>query len=251
MTDFHSHVLPKMDDGAKSVEVASKMLLLSKEQGVTTVLATSHYYGKQRSPEDYLSARNNSYELLKPHIPEGVSVKLGAEVYFSERSYVDFDKLMPLCIEGTNYLLIELPFVKNWEESLYQKLADLIAETGCAPVLAHVDRYAAFFAKPKRLLRFLEMGCLIQVNTDAFFEKSAKGFALALLKKGYVHALGTDMHDCDTRAPSYAKAKAVVEEAGLLAEWEKAQACMQKMISGERVEAEMPAPIQKFFGKFR
>ena len=251
MTDFHSHILPQMDDGASTLEVASQMLLSAKEQGVTTVLATSHYYGKQRSPEDFLSARNNSYELLKGHIPEGMSIRLGAEVYMSERLAVDFDRLASLCIEGTNYMLIELPFVKKWEDSLYQKISHLIDETGCTPILAHVDRYAAFLDKPARLLDFLEMGCLIQANAQAFLEKPVKGFALALLKKGYVHCLGTDMHDTAMRAPNMAKAKAVACENGLQAEWDKAQAYMADILAGERVYAPMPAPIKKIFGKFR
>ena len=97
MTDFHTHVLPRLDDGAKSVEVAAEMLLQSKAQGVATVLATSHYYGKSRSPKDFIEERNNSYELLKPHIPEGMTVKLGAEVYLSERPLIVAEDVHDLC----------------------------------------------------------------------------------------------------------------------------------------------------------
>ena len=251
MTDFHTHILPKMDDGAKTVDVASQMLLSAKNQGVTTVLATSHYYGKVHSPEEYIESRNNSFELLKPYIPEGITVKLGAEVYLSERMSVDYERLSKLCIEGTKYLLIELPFVKNWDNNLYRKLSDLMAETGCVPVLAHVDRYAAFAKNPGRLLDFIKMGCLIQVNTAAFLERRARGLAFALLKKGYVHCLGTDMHDLAGRKGTMDEAKKVVQEAGFAEKWEIAQENMRKILADERLQIEIPLPIVRHFGKFR
>lgn len=251
MTDFHTHVLPHMDDGAKSVDVASQMLLSAKNQGITTVLATSHYYGKIQSPEAYIERRNNSYELLRPHIPEGVTVKLGAEVYLSERMSVDYERVSKLCVEGTKYLLVELPFVKNWDSNLYRKLSDLIAETGCTPVLAHVDRYTAFAKHPERLLDFMKMGCLLQVNSAAFLERRVKSFALALLSKGYVHCLGTDMHDTSGRKCTMASAKQVAEEAGLAEKWENAQVNMRKILADERIEIETPLPIVRCFGKFR
>ncbi|MBR2903773.1 MAG: hypothetical protein IKC37_03915 [Clostridia bacterium] len=249
MTDFHTHVLPRLDDGAKTVEVAAEMLRLSFEQGVKTVLATSHYYGKNRSPKEYIEARNNSYELLTPFIPDGMTIKLGAEVYLSERTPLQAEALAPLCIEGTRYLLIELPFVKDWEEVIYDKIGALVDE-GCVPVIAHVDRYAAFINKPQRLLQFVEMGCLLQVNASAFLERGTKNFAFALLKKGYVHCLGTDMHDNKERKPDMAAAKSAIEGKGYTAEWSALQERMRAMISGE--EWFMPAlrPIKKIFGKF-
>ena len=251
MTDFHTHVLPRLDDGASSVEVASKMLLSAYQQGVTNIVASSHYYCRNRSPEQFLEDRNNSYELLKEHIPDGVQLRLGAEVYVSERLSINPQSLKQLCIEGTNYLLIELPFVKKWEGSLYEKISELIEDTGCVPVLAHVDRYAAFINQPKRLLDFIHMGCLIQVNASAFIEKHVQSFAFALLKKGYVHCIGSDMHDCLHRGCDLQKAKLAVEERGLLDKWEFAQTTMQRILAGEGIEIPVPLPIKKCFGKFR
>ncbi|MBQ8428089.1 MAG: hypothetical protein IJX18_02415 [Clostridia bacterium] len=249
MTDFHTHVLPRLDDGASSVEVASQMLLSAHKQGVTTVVASSHYYGKNRSPEQFLEERNNSYELLKEHIPAGMRVKLGAEVYVSERLPINVESLKTLCVEGTRYLLIELPFVKKWERSIYEKISDIF-EHDCIPVLAHVDRYAAFIDKPQRLLDFINMGCLLQVNASAFWQKPVQNFAFTLLKKGYVHAIGTDMHDCAARGSDMAKARESVIAQGLQTEWDVAQKNMQKMLADEMLEINKQQQIKKFFLKF-
>ena len=62
MIDFHSHVLPGIDDGAKDVETSVAMLEESKRQGVTTVVCTPHYSGRKHSPEWFKERRNAAYE---------------------------------------------------------------------------------------------------------------------------------------------------------------------------------------------
>ncbi len=251
MTDFHTHVLPGMDDGAANVAVASQMLHSAKEQGVTTVLATSHFYGKTRSLDEFLEERAKAFAALQPSIPEGMTIRLGAEVYFSERAVLSAESLQSLCIEGTPYVLIELPFVRQWEDSLYRKIADLISMTGLTPILAHVDRYEAFFRDPQLLQKFWELGCLFQINASAFLDKRIKNFALALLKKGYVHCIGTDMHNANSRGCNIQRAKEVAREANLGEEWAYAEENMRILLDGESLQVATPAPIKRLFGKFR
>ena len=83
MIDWHSHLLPKMDDGSRSVEESVSMLDLLGEQGVSIVLATPHFGADEESVDEFLERRAHAYERLAPHIkPEHPRVLCGAEVKY-------------------------------------------------------------------------------------------------------------------------------------------------------------------------
>ena len=201
MIDFHSHVLPKMDDGAKDVETALAMLEESKRQGVTTVVCTPHYYGKKRSPKQFIEKREEAYAMLAGKIPDGIQLRFGAEVYFSKDAVTNFEDLSLLCIDGTDYIMLELPFTPTLDPRLFERLEAFIDETDCIPIIAHVDRYPSILKNPSLLKRLTEMGNEVVLCIDSFTVKGVKNFAFALLKKGMVHAVGTDMHNMTDRAP--------------------------------------------------
>ena len=128
MIDFHSHFLPGIDDGAPDVETAVSMLIKSKSQGVDVVVATPHYYSHKQTVDEFLKNREESYELLKKYLDENQldvpEIRLGAEVRFSH----EIMEMQPekLVIEGTNTILIELPFT-YWNEWIYEDLFKLSA----------------------------------------------------------------------------------------------------------------------------
>ena len=68
MIDFHTHILPKMDDGSKSTEESIAMLKMQAEQGIRWVVATPHFYAEHESPQDFLQRRNHSYQSLQKEI---------------------------------------------------------------------------------------------------------------------------------------------------------------------------------------
>ncbi len=250
MIDFHTHILPNIDDGAVDVEAAAKMFEKEKENGVSTVVLTSHYYAKRRSPEAFLAKRAECFERVKPYIPEGIEVRLAAEVHFKGHTGASFDGVCKLAIEGTRYVLIELPFMNKWSGRLWQKLLDFIRETDYIPVLAHVERYSEIKRNPKILAFLLEIGCLFQVNTSAFLEKETASLAFAMLKKGYVHCLGTDSHNLDDRACDYAEAKRVIEGKGFGEAFERAQQIMGDILANERLTFGKLPTIKKFFRRY-
>ena len=249
MIDFHTHLLPNIDDGASSEEMAKAMLEQSKEQGVLTVLLTSHYYGRKRSPEKFLEARAQAYERLKEVAPKGMELRLAAEVHFTGDAVPSFKDLARLKIEGTNYILLELPFTTKWREDLLAKVNAFAEETGLTPVLAHIDRYGAFLKEPQLLTGLVNAGCLLQLNASAFLEKKTKGFAFALLRHGLAHCLGSDMHDTALRAQNMAAAKAAIYAQGAGAAFEKTQENMKKILLGKEVSVSY-TPVKKFFGKY-
>ena len=249
MIDFHTHVLPGIDDGAESVEISLGLIQLELEQGVKQILFTPHYYGQKFSPERFLENRKKAFEKISERI-EGVKVKLAAEVHFSEEKIVSNSSLCRLAIENTKYILLELPFTASWTEKLWFRLRDFISDTGYTPIIAHVERYAEIRKNPAYLSVLADMGCLIQVNTRAFISEKTSNMALTMLKKGLVHCLGTDAHNLTDRAPDYAQAKSVIEQAGETGRFEKIQEIMQKILNGERVEIEPYQPMKRFLNRY-
>ena len=249
MIDFHSHVLPGIDDGAKDVEMSVAMLKESKRQGVTTVVCTPHYSGRKRSPEWFKERRNAAYERLKPHSPDGMELRLGAEVFFPEDSVLSNEQLSRLCIDGTRYVMLELPFCPKYSERLFERIESFIAETDCIPLIAHVDRYPAVWKNPNIVGRLIDMGCVIQLNADAFAFKEIKGFAKVVLEKGMAHAIGSDMHNMDKRAPSMNKYAEAIPALGLEEQGERVMQTSADILADRVVSAESK-PIRKFLGKY-
>ena len=208
MIDFHSHVLPGIDDGSKSVEMSLQMLSALKSQGVDTVAATSHFYATERTPQRYLERRQEAFEKLKPVLDETCPrILLGAEVlYYPGISRMEM--LPELCLEGTNLLLLEMPF-DSWSEYMVREVNDLARSGRFTLLLAHIERY--FFKQPVSVWDgFLEQGILMQSNAEFFLPFSTRRKALRLLKEGRIHLLGTDTHNMTTRPPRMDEARQMI-----------------------------------------
>ena len=210
MIDLHTHILPNMDDGSKSLEETVALLKLLKQQGISTVAATPHFYA-QEAPGAFLKRRNASLEMLRS-IPEEdrLNILPGAEVaYFS--GIGSSEALIPLQIGETKLLLVEMPF-GAWSDYVVEDICEIPIQLGLIPVLAHVNRYPGRDQFPKYKDVLLAGGVYFQCNTEAFFTFRSRRWALELLKKGYIHFLGSDSHNLTTRPPRWTEARAVVEK---------------------------------------
>ena len=247
MIDIHTHILPNMDDGANSVDTSKQLLLMEEEQGVKEVVLSSHYYGK-RTVEEFIALRAEALEKIRGVIPQGMKVRLGAEVLMTGINDPSDETLCALAIEGTKCVLLEFPFTLRWSPLLFERISDFIAETGYTPIIAHTERYMEVMRNPVLVTQLVQMGCLIQLNSCAFLEKHTKRLAFALVKHGLVHCLGTDAHDLDRRKPDYEQAKNLLERLGYSAEWNELQWQMKKIFAGEQTIK--PYGVVKKFGKF-
>lgn len=245
MIDLHTHILPNIDDGAKDVTVSAELMNAEKAQGVETVVFTPHYYGKRSSPEQFLKKRASAFESVRSVLPDGMSVRLGCEVHFTGLNMPDPQELCRLAIEGTRYILLEFPFTTGWQGGLLDKVNEFISDTGYTPIVAHVERYAEVQRTPEYAVELAKMGCLLQLNAEAFLNKAEKKLAFALLRNGLAHCLGTDAHDTTLRAPRYAEAKRAVEAAGLSALWEQAQVNMQNVLNDEETDLPPFSSVRK------
>ncbi len=249
MVDIHTHILPRMDDGAKDVETSVAMLNRAEEDGVRTLVLTPHYYGK-RSPSSFLEKRAEAFARLREAYGGGIELRLGAEVHFTGLNMPDFEELCSLAIEGTKYILIEFPFTSAWRKSLLESLSDFIYETGYVPIIAHAERYLEIRKRPAIVSELVQMGCLIQVNAQSFLDKRERGLALALLKHGFAHCFGSDAHDTENRVPNLAAVKTELQKLGYGEEWTRAQTIAEEVLRGGQVCVEPGKPIKKFFGNY-
>lgn len=204
MIDWHSHILPGMDDGSRDVAESISMLSALATQGVDMVMATPHFYANDESVDEFLNRRRYSYESLYTHYGDGnVRVWCGAEVkYYSGISRMD--GLEKLAIENTNLLLLEMPMTK-WTNMMRQELQDLINTRGLQIIFAHIERYLAW--QDLTVVRQLcESGARMQVNASFFDRLGSRKKAMKLLKAGWIHFIGSDCHNMTTRPPKLSSA---------------------------------------------
>lgn len=213
MIDFHSHFLPCIDDGSSSVEESIDMLLCMTEQNTKTVVATPHFYANRKSIDVFLLQRelalNKLIEYTKEYEKIEIDVMLGAEVaYFNGISCID--RLEDLCIKGTNYMLLELPFLE-WSNSVYDEVFN-IYQKGIIPIIAHLERYKKFQDISAASLKLRNNYALVQSNADFFLDFFTKGKALKMLKNQEINVLGSDSHNMNNRKPNLGQARDVINK---------------------------------------
>lgn len=208
-TDWHSHILPNVDDGSRDVAESLRLLEMLAEQGVGKVIATPHFIADNESVSTFIKRRNDSYNRLKEVANKGMpEIVLGAEVaYYSGISRLS--NLKELCIDRTGLLLLEMPF-SVWKEYTLKEVVEIATAKNIVVILAHIERYLKF--QPyKTLEQLMEIGVLMQVNASYFAELRTRRKALSLLKKGGIQFLGSDCHNLTSRAPKLGTAYEVIK----------------------------------------
>ncbi len=208
--DFHSHILPGVDDGSPDIETSLAMLQMSAAQNVGIQVLTPHYYPWKESIEAFLERRAEGIARLeKGARPISPMLLYGAEVaYFRHMSSLD---LHPLCIDGKSVLLIEMPF-ETWGMDVVDEISTLSLDLGYSVVLAHVERYLHYRENPERLHILNKLPIHFQVNAETFLQFRTRGKALSLAREGNILILGSDAHNTTSRRPNLQAARSVVEK---------------------------------------
>lgn len=202
MLDIHTHILPGMDDGSRSIRQSLAMLREQKKQGVDKVVLTPHFYAGAESPEHFLKRREQAMMSLDQAIQNHAELPqriAGAEVaYFSGMSRVD--ALEQLCIGQTQAMLIEMPFCR-WSRNMLDEIVFLKKSRGIRPVLAHVERYMKYQPR-ETIAQLCGTGIMMQVNASFFLRWRTSLTACRMLKKRGIHFVGSDCHNMDSRSPN-------------------------------------------------
>ncbi|MCM1059046.1 MAG: hypothetical protein NC452_01995 [Eubacterium sp.] len=217
--DLHSHILPGMDDGASDINESLAMLKMLSDAKADKVVLTPHFYRQNENIASFLKRRAEAFEKLSAAADEirgCPELLLGAEVYFypSLSSDPDFPKL---CIENTDYILLELPF-EQFHDNFYSSYAKFHNNCEQKIIFAHIERYLSFGNSPADIMRLFEYGnALCQMNCSSPAEASMmkKKTMLRFISDGLISALGTDAHNTAHRPPMYGKAeKLIVSKCG-------------------------------------
>lgn len=195
MIDFHAHILPGADHGCADAETAKAQLTFARNAGVEEVIATPHFYPQKHRVNTFLESREASARLLQEIAKEGTfpPVRLGAEVLLCE-GLDGMEGLSSLCVDGTNILLLEMPFVEV-TDGMLATAGRIEKELGLRVLWAHIDRY-----EQKTAQKALSLIPRAQLNAGAFSSFFCRRTCLAYLKEGVVYALGSDIHGKDAGA---------------------------------------------------
>ena len=212
MTDLHSHILPGVDDGSKSVEMSLDLLRRQYEDKVTQIALTPHFNFEKQSMQEFLQKRNNAArELGLVFQKSGLAqrMKLGAEVFYS--SQLAETDVKPLCLTGTQLLLIEFHpayYPTEAADVLYQ-----LTRRGIVPLIAHVERYVFVREDPNLLCDLIEAGAYTQMNaTSLVMHKKHQKLFLRMIRRGMIDVLGTDTHSPTKRPPKLGAAMSLVNK---------------------------------------
>ena len=204
MIDFHSHILPGIDDGASSTEEALEMARLAAVTGVTQIAATPHFDGTVEALPR-LAVIRETYRLLRSALIRAdipLALRSGAEILCLPDT-VELARTHQLpTYEGTNYVLTEFYFDEAFA-FMDQTLTGLLS-CGYRPVVAHPERYNVIQRNPGLLRRWAKIGCTLQLNKGSILGRlgsNSEETAHEILSMGLAQLIASDAHGCENRTP--------------------------------------------------
>ena len=216
MIDLHCHILPGVDDGARSFEESVLMCRLAAGDGCEAMVATPH----QRRGEWWNADRPQLAALadeLQGMVEPGFRVHLGGEIHVDSELLSEVEKLPAgggiLPLAGSRYLLIELDSNGTPREAIH--LVHELVVAGWRPVLAHPEFVPWLIADPGLVARLVALGASTQVTAMSVtgdFGRRPQADALALLDSGLVHFVASDCHGIRRRPPGLRRAAYLIAE---------------------------------------
>ncbi|HZE27308.1 MAG TPA: CpsB/CapC family capsule biosynthesis tyrosine phosphatase [Terriglobales bacterium] len=211
MIDIHCHILPEVDDGPKSWDVAVEMCRMAAADGISHMVATPH--SNERYPYDY-HYLTDCLARLQERVGDTPKLSLGCDFHLS------YDNLQSVLahpehytIAGSRYLLVELSdfSIPVQIVDCFFKLGDL----GVTAVITHPERNRILQQTPQRVIEWVDHGCAVQITANAltgFWGQRVARVATWLLEHEAVHALASDAHDAKHRTPILSVARDAAAE---------------------------------------
>jgi len=210
--DVHSHIVPGVDDGAKTLEESVAMLRLAAESGTTDIVATPHANHEFEFEPEVIAAK---LEQMRRAVNGAIRIHTGCDFHLSYDNIQDsLQHPAKYAINHKSYVLVEfsdLLIPKTTDDVFYQ-----MQSAGMTPIITHPERNMLLQKRLEKLAEWAESGCLLQVTAASFlgrFGKQAKIFADRLLQQGLVHIVASDAHDTKYRPPSLNEAYEYVSKA--------------------------------------
>ena len=202
MIDIHSHVLFDMDDGAEDMETSIELCRDSYMNGCDSLVLTPHFF-EYSHLEDFIEERDMRITLLREALEkENIPLELlpGAEVFLSDRVF-GADNLDELTINGTKYLLCEMPLTPFDTHNVIRWFDELI-DRSYVPVLAHPERYYEFHQNYDLIDELIERNIIFQVNIDSLIGENgflAQEMSVDMISRDIAKIIASDAHDLEYR----------------------------------------------------
>jgi protein-tyrosine phosphatase len=214
MIDIHCHILPGLDDGAKTLDDSLEMARMAVADGIQTIVATPHLFKRRMVDLKEVNNRESilqAIEMLRAKFEEesiALTLLPGCDFPLSYEALQLLEEGQALTINDSNhYLLLELP-----DTSFPPALDDIVfrlKSRGLTPIITHPERQFIIQEMPEKLTRLIDLGCLVQMTGNSLtgaFGHAVKKFSRKLVKKGHVHLLATDAHSTHHRPPELSAA---------------------------------------------
>ena len=200
MIDIHSHVLPGMDDGARTLAESVAMLHVAAESGTTDIVATPHANTEFRYDAQLIQAR---FAEVRAAAGGLIRVHLGCDFHISYENVQDA-LLHPdrYTVNNLCYLMVELPELVMPDAA--RNVLARLRGAGMIPVITHPERNVAVQGRMEVLRQWVKDGCLLQITGQSLvgrFGAEAERSANGLLREGLAHFIASDGHDCEDRPP--------------------------------------------------
>lgn len=209
MIDIHCHILPEVDDGPKSWEMAEQMCRMAAHDGTEHIVATPHANNTYHYDRKYLSGLLHT---LQRRLGHTLKLSLGCDFHLSfENMQSALETPQTYCIGNTRYLLIEF---SNF--SIPQQIDSWIAqmrEREIVPIVTHPERNPLLQQDPNRVLHWVKLGCGVQITASALtgaWGTRAEEVARWFFKKKAAHILASDGHNTARRPPILSEARKIV-----------------------------------------
>lgn len=206
MIDFHSHILPNIDDGSRSLNETIHILKEAQKAGFTKIISTSHYI------DGYYEANEEQRAKLLNEVKEnfqGMELYLGNEIYITNQMTDLLSEKKASTINNSKYVLFELPM--NTKAMDVKEVVFRLMEKGYVPIIAHPERYKYVKENIEYVRELADMGVLFQSNYGSsigMYGKKAQKTQKRLLEEGLIQFFGSDVHTVEqvyTKMPKILK----------------------------------------------
>jgi protein-tyrosine phosphatase len=203
MVDIHSHILPGLDDGSKTLGDSVAMLKIAAESGTTDIVASPHANLTYTFDPDTITKKIEELTKAAGPVPR---IHRGCDFHLSYDNIQDaIANPAKYTINHKNYLLVEfsdLLIFKNTGE-----IFDWLVGAGMIPIITHPERNMLLHQRLPELKEWVAKGCLLQVTGLSFlgrFGRRAEQFSKTLMREGLVQIVASDAHDPEDRTPDLA-----------------------------------------------
>ena len=212
--DMHCHIIPGVDDGAKTLHDSMEILKNERAQGVENIILTPHF--RMNMFETSRDVVEKNYRVLvekaREEFPE-IKFYLGCE-FHSNHDMMDMLRAEPrfrMC--GTRYVLLE--FSSSHDTGYIRNRAYTLISSGFTPVIAHGERYSPVYRHIDFAEELCDMGAMLQLNANSVLGLDGFGmkmFCRKMLKRGLVSFIGSDAHNTSDRSTHIGECADFVEK---------------------------------------